>query len=523
MPADGTLEWTKLIGGNNADYINAMTTGLDGSIYVGGETNSSTIPGVNGQTNAGDYDGFIAKYSPDGTLQWTKLIGGNNSEYITAMTTGLDGSIYMGGVTNSSTIPGVNGQTNAGDYDGFIAKYSPDGTLQWTKLIGGTDDDYIRAMTTGSDGSIYVGGRTNSSTITGVNGQTNAGDYDGFIAKYSPDGTLQWTKLIGGTDDDYIRAMTTGSDGSIYVGGRTNSSTITGVNGQTNAGDYDGFIAKYSPDGTLQWTKLIGGTDDDYIRAMTTGSDGSIYVGGRTNSSTITGVNGQTNAGSADAFLAKYSPDGTLQWTKLIGGTDDDYIRAMTTGSDGSIYVGGRTNSSTITGVNGQTNAGSADAFLAKYSPDGTLQWTKLIGGNNADTINAMTTGSDGSIYGGGYTYSSTITGVNGQTNAGSPDAFLAKYQVAMYQESQISNLSFSYPRLMEFSTKKSNLFKPREYNKTPEDSIHYHATKKMPDGIVLNPRSGKISGQPTSQFSDITMSVWANNYRKKITLSCSE
>jgi len=395
-----------------------------------------------------------------------------------------------------------------------------DGTLQWTKLIGGNNADYINAMTTGLDGSIYVGGETNSSTIPGVNGQTNAGGYDGFIAKYSPDGTLQWTKLIGGNNSEYITAMTTGLDGSIYMGGVTNSSTIPGVNGQTNAGDYDGFIAKYSPDGTLQWTKLIGGTDVDYITAMTTGSDGSIYGGGVTYSSTL---NGQTNAGDYDGFIAKYSPDGTLQWTKLIGGTGVDTIYAMTTGSDGSIYVGGRTNSSTINGVNGQTNAGSADAFLAKYSPDGTLQWTKLIGGNNADTINAMTTGSDGSIYGGGYTYSSTITGVNGQTNAGSPDAFLAKYQVAMYQESQISNLSFSYPRLMEFSTKKSNLFKPREYNKTPEDSIHYHATKKMPDGIVLNPRSGKISGQPTSQFSDITMSVWANNYRKKITLSCSE
>lgn len=75
----------------------------------------------------------------------------------------------------------------------------------------------------------------------------------------------------------------------------------------------------------------------------------------------------------------------------------------------------------------------------------------------------------------------------------------------------------------MDFSTKKSTSFKPREYNKTPEDSIYYRATKKMPDGIVLNPRSGKISGQPTSQFSDITMSIWANNYRKKITLTCSE
>jgi len=36
MPADGTLEWTKLIGGSSTDAIFSMTTGSDGSIYVGG-------------------------------------------------------------------------------------------------------------------------------------------------------------------------------------------------------------------------------------------------------------------------------------------------------------------------------------------------------------------------------------------------------------------------------------------------------------------------------------------------------
>jgi hypothetical protein len=124
-----------------------------------------------------------------------------------------------------------------------------------------------------------------------------------------------------------------------------------------------------------------------------------------------------------------------------------------------------------------------------------------------------MTTGLDGSIYVGGQTDSSPL---NGQINAGSADGFLAKYSTQ-------SQFSFRYPRVMDFSTKKSSLFKPREYNRTPEDIVNYRATKKMPDGIILNPRSGKISGQPTSQFSDITMSVWANKHRKEITLTCSE
>ena len=251
---------------------------------------------------------------------------------------------------------------------------------------------------------------------------------------------------------------------------------------------------------------------------MTTGLDGSIYVAGYTNSSTLPEVNGQTNANvnTANGFLAKYNTSGEIVWTTLIGGSGTDLIRAMTTGLDGSIYVAGYTSAT----FNEQTyNGGTYDGFLAKYNTSGEIVWTKFIGGSGNDVITAMTTGLDGSIYVAGYTDSS----FNQQTNnGGANDGFLAKYPESPL-ESPISQFSFNYPRVMNFSTKKSSLFKPREYNKTPEDSIYYHATKKMPDGIRLNPRSGKISGQPTSQFSDITMSVWANNYRKKITLTCSE
>ena len=55
-------------------------------------------------------------------------------------------------------------------------------------------------------------------------------------------------------------------------------------------------------------------------------------------------------------------------WTKLLGSTNDDQATALTTGLDGSIYVGGWT----IGALDGQSKSGSADAFLTKHSMDGT-------------------------------------------------------------------------------------------------------------------------------------------------------
>ena len=111
-----TLEWTRLLGTSADDFSNAVTTGLDGAIYMSGSTSGS----LDGQTNSGDRDAFLTKYSPDGIKQWTRLLGTDLTDRSYAVTTGLDGAIYISGGTQGS----LDGQTHSGDYDAFLTKYS---------------------------------------------------------------------------------------------------------------------------------------------------------------------------------------------------------------------------------------------------------------------------------------------------------------------------------------------------------------------------------------------------------------
>ena len=62
---------------------------------------------------------------------WTKLLGTSSYEVITAITTGLDGSIYVS-VSNSGAL---DGQTNSASGHAFLTKYSADGSKDWTKLL----------------------------------------------------------------------------------------------------------------------------------------------------------------------------------------------------------------------------------------------------------------------------------------------------------------------------------------------------------------------------------------------------
>ncbi|BAI94224.1 Calx-beta domain-containing protein [Arthrospira platensis NCB002] len=400
MSASPEFAWTRLLGISEGDWASALTTGRDGSIYVAGDTRGN----LDGQTNSGGRsDAFVTKYQPNGTKAWTRLLGTSENDEALALTTGSDGSIYVAGMT----LGDLDGQTNSGSYDAFVTKYQPDGTKAWTRLLGTSSWDWANALTTGSDGSIYVAGMT----LGDLDGQTNSGSYDAFVTKYQPDGTKAWTRLLGTSSWDEARALTTGRDGSIYVAGYTAGD----LDGQTNSGGWDAFVTKYQPDGSKAWTRLLGTSETDWARALTTGRDGSIYVAGMT----LGDLDGQTNSGSYDAFVTKYQPDGTKAWTRLLGTSSWDEARALTTGRDGSIYVAGYTAGD----LDGQTNSGGLDAFITKYQPDGTKDWTRLLGSSSSDGANALTTGRDGSIYVAGYTYGN----LDGQTNSGGSDAFISK------------------------------------------------------------------------------------------------
>ncbi|GCE92907.1 hypothetical protein NIES46_09550 [Arthrospira platensis NIES-46] len=77
-------------------------------------------------------------------------------------------------------------------------------------------------------------------------------------------------------------------------------------------------------------------------------------------------LDGQTNSGRSDAFITKFQPNGTKAWTRLLGTRSWDSASALTTGSDGSIYVAGYTEGN----LDGQRNSGDSDAFITKLIVD---------------------------------------------------------------------------------------------------------------------------------------------------------
>jgi hypothetical protein len=241
-----------------------------------------------------------------------------------------DGNVYISG---------------AGGGGALVAKYSTKGALRWTRQLGTSSYTVSHGVATDGDGNIYISGVTDGSL-----GGVNRGREDAFVAKYSAEGALRWTRQLGSPEDEQASSVAADAEGNVYIAGWTN-----GLLGGSQAGSSDAFVAKYSAEGALRWTRQLGTSEPDSANGVATDRNGNVYISGSTDGSL-----GGTNQGFDDAFLAKYSAEGALRWVRQLGTYSDDLGSSVATDGEGNVYISG-------SGSPG-TSQGMYDAFVAKYS-----------------------------------------------------------------------------------------------------------------------------------------------------------
>ncbi|MGB3965743.1 MAG: hypothetical protein WBO45_03365 [Planctomycetota bacterium] len=156
----------------------------------------------------------------------------------------------------------------------------------------------------------------------------------------------------------------------------------------------------------LAFAVAEGGGDSDEGRAIAALADGSLAATGRFAGSVSFGawpaLTVLTAAGDEDAFVGRYSADGSLHWAIRAGGPSrGDWGRAIGAFADGSVLVGGWFHGlASFDGgplATGLLAAGEEDGFLARYRSDGSLQWAVRAGGVLRDEVSGVATCPDGS------------------------------------------------------------------------------------------------------------------------------
>jgi hypothetical protein len=455
------LLYSTYFGGNVGDLAPALFVDDSDNVYMAGLTGSTNLPtktGVYQAAKAGRSDAFVVKISPDArTLLYVTYIGGSGDDEANGIAVDASGNVYIAGTTQSTNFPVTSGafQSRFIDIeDIFVAKLNSEGSaLFFSTYIGGSYQDRTYAMAIDSSGNSYVTGWSCSLDFPTTTGafMTEGFNGDCFVTKLNSNGsTLLYSTYLGGTHDDYATTIFVDASGRAYLAGITNSDDFptTANCYQATIPDYcNAFIAQLNPAGSgLIQSTYLGGSDWDYIKAITIDDSGNIYVAGGTNSTDfpITGKGYQTaKRGYEEAFVSKFNPSGkTLLYSTFIGGSDNESASALAVDADGNAYITGETFSADFPVILGayQTNYDGAngDAYIAKLdSSGGAVTYATYFGGSDTEFAQAIALDHSGYVCIAGTTYSTDIpitAGVIQTTKGTEGDIFVAKLNVSSVQ-----------------------------------------------------------------------------------------
>lgn len=397
-----------------------------GASYIAGYTDTNNLPALNAvqSYNAGGNEAFVAKLNSLGEIEYCTYFGGSGDDRAYGIAVDSTGAAYIAGTTTSTNFPTRNPIQNAlaGGRSAFVFKLNPAGNgLSFSTYLGGNGSDTAYGVAIDAMGNSYIVGDTTSMDFPASGFQASyRGSQDAFVAKISSDGGhLLYSTYIGGSGTDHAAAIAVDSTGAASITGYTWSLDFPTANAyqRTIRGGCDGFVARLSSDGNgLLFSTYLGGSGGSVAyaeagQAIAVDAGGDVYVAGVTSSSDfpVSRALQPILLGYTDAFLAKFSPAGSLLFSTFMGGMGVEVANAVAVDASGAAYVAGYTYSDDFPVTLGSqaSSGGDCDGFLVKVSPSGdSLLFATYLGGSASDTISGLAVDAAGNLQLSGWTFS---------------------------------------------------------------------------------------------------------------------
>ena len=445
---DPTLVFSSYLGGMAADTGRSIAALPSGDVLIAGDSFSSDFL-TKATTNNSDV--FLGRLTKNGGTFSYLFFGGKGNDTVTGLATDATGDfVYLAGFTESTDFPifkSVNSAL-AGPSDAFVVLLKPaESAILSSSLVGGSGQETSVSVAVDSTGSTYLTGRTTSldfPTQGAIQPAFGGGDSDAFITKLSTDGaSLVYSTYLGGTGTENLLARTgikVDSSGNAFVVGDTQSGnfpTLGALRAAKSgpAATFDGFIAKINPTGSgFVFSTFMGGSDDDFATSLAIDGTGNSYITGRTRSTSFTGSSAtRSSTSNSDAFVAKLNATGSaLTYLTFVGGTPgDEQSNAIAIDAAGVAVIAGSAGSglSTANAIQSFFKGGQSDAFVARLTPAGVVNFSTYLGGSGDEVANGVALDSEGHIFLDGFTDSQDflVFAALRTTNNGGRDIFLAR------------------------------------------------------------------------------------------------
>ncbi|MHA2306834.1 MAG: hypothetical protein ACXACU_15740 [Candidatus Hodarchaeales archaeon] len=432
------------------DEVKQVLTDSLGNIIVLGGTNSLDFPSTFNDTvsNATDWypwdqNAFVTKFSPEGNLLWSRIIGGSGIDICNGGTIDIQNNIIVNGYTDSEGFP-VTGERSTREYGNtFLMKLAKNGTILWSNTYPSEwYYEYSSGVTTDSQENIIITGSIygNESYPNAMYNILNPFSENVLIIKLASNGSTIWTYIVGGNGDEFGRSVEVDNTDNIMISGETYSidfPSIATTSYYNNTEEKSVFILKISPNAEVIWSSLIGGNGTDFQHELLVDNK-YIFVAGMTYSPDFPIINASNEEiqGYSKGFIVKYSHDGNLIWSScfessncqrfvlngnqniigigydfdedfeqecslwifssidssfsykiIFGGELGDRGIAIAAYNDNNLLLAGETFSKDfpLVDAHDSTLAGDKDIFVLIYNLDRGIQWGTLLGGSGQE------------------------------------------------------------------------------------------------------------------------------------------
>lgn len=470
-----SIKWNVKFSGGNVGF--SSLGAYDGNVYVVGGYSGGAVTFYNPDGSAfgttlpqiGNQAAYIAKYDTNGRVQWCAYAGSPAENFnvhdVQVDSTGVYvAGIFRGTATFYNSDGASSGQTLttivAGGENGYIARYTHAGALEWCTRFGLTGStSYTRSWSIKLDASgVYVSSVIgsfnparfyNSDGSLSVNSDTTLINAGALLCKYTKSGFLVW-RVSPTRGTNYGLAVT---PMCVYITSEANVSPMNFYNsddtltpGRTLTSLPFMFIAGYNPTtGMCDWCTRITSGAGAFTRTASSDSAGNVYVVGIGNSLTEfynsdgSKASASISASGSYGLVASYDSSGFFRWAARITADrinsvacydDRVYVSGMFSGTQCLPYNADGTPFSKILTRRSTTR----DTYIAAYTNTGKVLWIAQGASSINSAMGRIDADSSGVYFTGQFTGGPMrIYGTLGQksttdlTQLGTQSGFVAK------------------------------------------------------------------------------------------------
>lgn len=285
-----------------------------------------------------------------------RLYGDSLDEQAHALVEAADSGFCIAGWTKSYG-PGTPNTSNV-----LVIKTDPQGAPVWAKISIGWADDEAYSMVKTYDNGYTLCGMTRSFGV----GLPAANI---FVAKFSANGSLLWSYVYGGEEEDIPLSIVETFDRGFALTGLTHS---YGPLPTPNI-----FVLKLDSTGLFQWFRVYWMSPnhrEDEGRSIVQTLDSGYVICGRAK---------VTSPSNFDAYLLKLNGAGRPSWVRVVPGDSNEEASSVAIDNMRNIFVAGWTNSYT-------PSQDPANLFVGIFNYAGALQgsWNYGWPGGSEKVIN---------------------------------------------------------------------------------------------------------------------------------------